>query len=612
MPDIIKLLPDAVANQIAAGEVIQRPASVVKELVENAIDAGAKSIKVFIKEAGRASIQIIDDGQGMSETDARMAFERHATSKIAKAEDLFSIATKGFRGEALASIAAVAQVELKTCTENSEVGTRIQINGSQVECQEPVACSKGSTFTVNNLFYNIPARRKFLKANTTEFRHIVNEFTRIALVTPDVRLVLMHNGEIVHDLPPGNLKNRIAGVIGKVSSSRIFDIKVETPIIKLKGYIGKPDFARKRSGEQYFFANNRYMRHPYFHRAIMDAYSNLLPPETVPSYFIYFDVNPDELDVNIHPSKTEIKFENEQAIWPILMAAVKEALGKFNVVPSIDFDQEGSLDFPVSGGNSEVKMPTIQVDQNFNPFKPQQGFERKSQSIKGWEDFYSKKESVPEVSTVEISSRIGGESENRKKEQIFQENDLVSDQFFQVKNRYILTNVKSGLMLIDQRRAHIRILYERYLKNLETRKGISQKLLFPEILNLDQDDKYLVDEILEDLRALGFDLKKSDETEVEVHAVPGDLLASNVATDVLQSMVSIAKHSKEMIKSVLHEKMAASLAGYSAIGYGKAMNNQEMQDIVDQLFACKSPSYTPDGKIVVSILSNEDLVQRFS
>lgn len=612
MPDIIKLLPDAVANQIAAGEVIQRPASVVKELVENAIDAEAKSIKVLIKEAGRTSIQIIDDGKGMSETDARMAFERHATSKISRAEDLFSIQTKGFRGEALASIAAVAQVELKSCTENSEVGTRIQINGSSFECQEAVACSKGSTFTVSNLFYNIPARRKFLKANTTEFRHIVNEFTRIALVSPAVKMMLIHNGEILYDLPAGNLKSRISGLIGKVASSRIFDIEVDTPIVKLKGYIGKPDFARKRSGEQYFFANNRFMRHPYFHRAIMDAYSNLLPPDTIPSYFIYFTVNPDELDVNIHPTKTEIKFENEQAIWPILMASVKEALGKFNVVPSIDFDQEGSLDFPVSNQNTTLKAPSVHVDHSFNPFNPQQGFETSSKpSIKGWEDFYSAgKEELP--STVEMASKIGGVTENATPESFFNGEDLVSDQFFQVKNRYILTNVKSGLMMIDQRRAHIRILFERYLKNLETRKGLSQKLLFPEILNLDQDDKHLVDEIAHELRALGFDLQKTSGDEIEVHAIPGDLLVSNAATDVLQSIVSIAKNNKEMIKSVLHEKMAASLAEYSAIGYGKSMNNHEMQDVVDQLFACHMPSYTPDGKIVVSILSNEDLIQRFS
>lgn len=612
MPDIIKLLPDAVANQIAAGEVIQRPASVVKELVENAIDAEAKSIKVLIKDAGRTSIQIIDDGKGMSETDARMAFERHATSKISRAEDLFSIQTKGFRGEALASIAAVAQVELKSSTKNSEVGTRIQINGSSFECQEPVACSKGSTFTVSNLFYNIPARRKFLKANTTEFRHIVNEFTRIALVSPAVKMMLMHNGEIVYDLPAGNLKSRISGLIGKVASSRIFDIEVDTPIVKLKGYIGKPDFARKRSGEQYFFANNRFMRHPYFHRAIMDAYSNLLPPDTIPSYFIYFTVNPDELDVNIHPTKTEIKFENEQAIWPILMASVKEALGKFNVVPSIDFDQEGNLDFPVSNQNTTIKAPSVHVDHSFNPFNPQQGFETSSKpSVKGWEDFYSTgKEELP--STVEMASKIGGLTENATPESFFNGEDLVSDQFFQVKNRYILTNVKSGLMMIDQRRAHIRILFERYLKNLETRKGLSQKLLFPEILNLDQDDKHLVDEIAHELRALGFDLQKTSGDEIEVHAIPGDLLVSNAATDVLQSIVSIAKNNKEMIKSVLHEKMAASLAEYSAIGYGKSMNNHEMQDVVDQLFACQMPSYTPDGKIVVSILSNEDLIQRFS
>lgn len=612
MPDIIKLLPDAVANQIAAGEVIQRPASVVKELMENAIDAGAKSIKVLIKEAGRASIQIIDDGQGMSETDARMAFERHATSKISKAEDLFSIGTKGFRGEALASIAAVAQVELKTCAKKGEIGTRIQINGSHVECQEPVACQQGSTFTVSNLFYNIPARRKFLKANTTEFKHIAGEFTRIALVSPEIKLMLMHNGEIVYDLPAGNLKNRITGVIGKVSGSRIFDIKVDTPVVKLQGYIGKPEFARKRSGEQYFFANNRYMRHPYFHRAIMDAYSNLLPPETVPSYFIYFSVNPDELDVNIHPSKTEIKFENEQAIWPILMASVKEALGKFNVVPSIDFDQEGSIDIPVSNTGGEVKMPTVHVDQNYNPFKPQQGFDNATKPIKGWEDYYSKPKEKPAEATIEIASRIGGNAGSDLNKTIFKEEDLVSDQFFQVKNRYILTNVKSGLMMIDQRRAHIRILYERYLNNLETRKGLSQKLLFPEILNLDNEDKYLVDEITTELNALGFHLVKSQDGEFEVHAVPGDLLVSNLATDVLHSMVSIANQNKDMIKSVLHEKMAASLAGYSAIGYGKAMNNKEMQDIVDQLFACKSPSFTPEGKIVVSILSNEDLIQRFS
>ena len=610
MPDIIKLLPDAVANQIAAGEVIQRPASVIKELVENSIDAGAKNVTILVKEAGRASIQIIDDGVGMSETDARMAFERHATSKISCAEDLFALQSKGFRGEALASIAAVAQVELKTCKHGEELGTRIQISGSKVDVQETISCAPGTSFTVNNLFFNIPARRKFLKANTTEFRHIVNEFTRIALVEPDVRMVLKHNNEIVYDLPAGNIKTRIVNLMGNAIGSRLFDIKVDTPIVTLHGFIGKPEFARKRSGDQFFFANNRYMRHPYFHRAIMEAYSNLLPQETVPSYFIFFDVKPDELDVNIHPTKTEIKFENEQAIWPILLATVKETLGKFNVVPSIDFDQEGSVDIPVINRDTVFKMPTVQVNPAFNPFKSSQGFNSGSSNAKGWEDFYSAKKPVEQQQTLELSSRLNpaqtSDANLNYKDEVAQ-----TEQFFQLKNRFILTSVKSGLMLIDQRRAHIRVLYEKYLLHLEQRKGISQKLLFPETLELSFDDQQVLADIKDELYALGFDISVVPDGVSEIRGVPGDLLKTDPHV-LVQKLISVAKSDKEMMRNVLHEKLAASIAEFSAIGYGNKLSIQEMQEVVGMLFACKMPSYTPDGKIVVSILSNEDLIRRFS
>lgn len=621
MTDIIKLLPDSVANQIAAGEVIQRPASVVKELVENAIDAGASRITVIIKDAGKTLIQIVDDGKGMSETDARMSFERHATSKIIHANDLFNIHTKGFRGEALASIAAIAHVEMKTRQNGSEIGTLLEIKGSKVERQEPVSCQSGTNISVKNLFFNVPARRKFLKTNATEFRHILSEFQRIALVAPGVTFRLFHNEEEILDLPDGSIRQRIVGVFGKALNPKLVSLEVETSLVKVAGFIGKPEFARKKFGEQFFFANNRYMRHPYFHKAVMDGYGNILQPETIPSYFLYLDVDPGSIDVNIHPTKTEIKFENEQAIWPIIMAAVREALGKFNVVPSIDFDQEGAIDIPVLHNNTQVKIPVVETDPEYNPFKPGKGHSAASGSSfnaplkqiptdwdKLYSDFEGDKKSedwTPErndAGSDEMPMEVGRDT-------LFEEDDRVThgDQtFFQYKNKYIITSVKSGLMLIDQHRAHARILFEKYLKNIEEQKVISQKLLFPETIELSAEDGVILEDVREILGCLGFEVERFGKNTFAINGVPYDTGNLNAVT-LLEQLIETASHQGRSVKSDISESLAKVCATAAAIRYGKKLSEPEMQDLINSLFACSMPNYAPDGKTILTIVDDAEL-----
>ncbi len=484
MADIIKLLPDSVANQIAAGEVIQRPASVVKELVENSVDAGAGNIRVIIKDSGKTLIQIIDDGLGMSETDARLSFERHATSKITNAQDLFAIKTKGFRGEALASIAAVAMVELKTRTRENETGIRIVINGSKVETQEACSAPAGSSFSVKNLFFNIPARRKFLKSDNTELRHIISEFQKIVLAHPDISFSLYHNDSEIYNLTPGNLRQRIVGVFGRQINQDLITLDTETTLVTIRGFIGKPENARRTYGEQFFFVNNRFMKHPYFHKAVVEAYQNILPAETVPSYFIYMDADPASIDINIHPTKTEIKFEDERAIWQILMASVKEALGRFNIGPSLDFDNELLIDIPVrSASNHLPPAPEIVINKEFNPFAGEDRMNGRSSFIdrfekentNNWQKLYHPAEGLhpgtPEVKNTELTRK-----------------------FFQFKNKYIICPVKSGLMLIDQKRAHERILYEKYLNCLVNEQSVSQIEMFPTSVSLDPADYVILNE----------------------------------------------------------------------------------------------------------------------
>lgn len=597
MTDIIRLLPDSVANQIAAGEVIQRPASVVKELVENAVDAGAKTIQIFLTQAGKNSIQISDDGCGMSETDARLAFERHATSKITSAEDLFAIHTMGFRGEALASIAAVAQIELKTRRNEEELGTWISIEGSEVKFQKAVNCDPGSVFTVKNLFFNIPARRRFLKTNATELKHIITAFQRIALTQPSIRFLLKHQDTVIYNLPPvENLHQRISGIFGKNINPQLIPIKSETSIVKIMGFIGKPEFARKTYGEQFFFVNNRYMKHPYFHHAVTEAYQNILPQEAIPTYFIYLETQPEKIDINIHPTKTEIKFDDERSVWQIIHATVKEALGKFNIVPSIDFELGNPIDIPVAGRSKEVHPPTIPVNPDFNPFDGPTGKTpaiKKNPPLKDWEKLYrgfesTQGETQQELPVEDADQEITGRGT-----------------FFQFKNKYILLPVKSGLMIIDQKRAHQRVLFEEFLQ-IVGEQGIVQKQLFPEKFELDPADFTLLTEISDDLAQFGFTFELQEPVSVTITGIPGQLPWSDPATMIL-SLLGNYKITQIDPTISPREKLVHSMASAAAIPYGKTLTQEEMQDLFDRLFACQSPGVTADGKTVFTIFSMQEI-----
>lgn len=598
MPDLIKLLSDSVANQIAAGEVIQRPASVVKELMENSVDAHANEIKVIIRDSGKTLIQVIDDGTGMSETDARLAFERHATSKITTAQDLFAIRTKGFRGEALASIAAVAMVELKTRPAGQDAGILVVINGSKVEKQEPCSCAHGSSFSVKNLFFNIPARRKFLKSDNTEFRHILNEFQKIALAHPDIRFSLHHNDAEIYNLPASNLRQRIIGVFGRQINQDLITLETRTSLINIAGFIGKPENARRTYGEQFFFVNNRFMKHPYFHKAVAEAYQNILPAEAIPSYFIFMEADPASIDINIHPTKTEIKFEDERAIWQILMASVKEALGRFNIVPSLDFENEGLIEIPVlTKGDDVPEQPYIKVNTAFNPFESEEkgkgrntyleNFEKENAA--GWQKLY---QGAP------VKNNDSSRNEPGRK-------------FFQIKNKYIVCQVKSGLMLIDQKRAHERVLFEQFRECLNNGHSVSQADMFPLTVELDPSDYCLLAEIEKDLGVLGFKFSHPGENRITITGKP----ALNESPDTIQLLEILLQDYKNTESSPLaneREKIASAMAGASAIPYGKVLNQDEMEQLFDCLFACTSPNYSPKGKPVITILTLEDIDKKFN
>lgn len=631
MSDVIRLLPDSVANQIAAGEVIQRPASVVKELVENAIDAGAHHIDVLVTDAGKTCIQVIDDGKGMSETDARLAFERHATSKIREAADLFSLRTMGFRGEALASIAAVAQVELRTCQEGEQLGTSIIISGSKVESQEAVACAKGSNFSVKNLFFNIPARRKFLKSNQTELSNILTEFERIALVNPDVSFTLHHNDTEMLNLPAIQLRQRIMGVFGKKLNQDLLSLDINTTMVKIHGFVGKPETARKKGARQFFFVNGRYMRHPYFHKAVAEAYENLIPTGEQISYFIYFEVDPANIDVNIHPTKTEIKFENEQAIWQILSAAVKETLGRFNAVPSIDFDTEGKPDIPAfdSLPYSGVEPPRTSYDPSYNPFNTPSPVSPSSYSSAsytpkqhgGWEPFYQgldKKSSgsadwqysafpEEEMPAVPVEEPQAPSLYDEQPEEAIAEK---AAQHYQYKGSYILTSVKSGLMIIDQHRAHVRILYDQYMEQMEKCQHASQRMLFPDMVHFSPAEVPVLEEIMDDLHALGFDLSSLGGGSYAINGVPAGIEGLNPET-LVTNMVQTAIEKGCKVKEEVQSMLALSLAKAAAIVAGQVLTNEEMNSLVDGLFAVSTPNYTPDGKTVLSVLKEDDLEKLF-
>ncbi len=616
MSDVIRLLPDSVANQIAAGEVIQRPASIVKELVENAIDAEASNIYVLVTDAGKTCIQVIDDGKGMSETDARLSFERHATSKIREASDLFALRTMGFRGEALASIAAVAQVELKTRPASEEVGTKIVIAGSKFESQEVVSCPKGSNFSVKNLFFNIPARRKFLKANSTELSNILAEFERIALVNPDVSLSLYSNDAEVFNLPASSLRQRILSVFGKKLNQQLLTVDVDTTMIKVSGFVAKPETSRKKGMHQYFFVNGRYMRHPYFHKAVMDAYEQLIPAGDQITYFLYFEVDPANIDVNIHPTKTEIKFENEQAIWQILAAAVKESLGKFSAVPSIDFDTADMPDIPAFEQAAPVESPKVHYNSDYNPFKSSASYSRPSVN---WENLYGglqKADTHVEPDTTDYFSDVA-HTESAETGSVFSSAFNNTDhavekanQHLQIKGRYILTSVKSGLMIIDQHRAHVRILFDRYITQITNRQGEGQRVLFPEIIQLPASEVVVLEGIMDDLSAVGFELTNLGGGSFAVNSIPSGVEGLD-PVQLVRNMVHTAMEKGNDVKEEIQNVLALTLAKAAAIVYGQVLTPDEITGLVDNLFACETPNYTPDGSVVISTIKDDDINKLF-
>ena len=598
MSDVIHLLPDSVANQIAAGEVIQRPASVIKELVENAVDAGATTIHVVVVDAGRTSIQVIDDGKGMSETDARLSFERHATSKIAKADDLFALHTMGFRGEALASIAAVAHVELQTRREADEIGSCVRIAGSKVVSQEPVSCPVGSNFKVENLFFNVPARRKFLKSNATELSNILTAFERIVLVYPDIHFTLHHNGTEMLNLKTGSLLQRISDVFGRQYSQDLLPVEVHTAMCSITGFISKPEGARKKSGHDYFFVNGRYMKHPYFHKAVVTAYDRLIPEGMQVPYLLYFEVNPNDIDVNIHPTKTEIKFENEQAIWQILTAAVRDALGKFCEVPAIDFDTQGSPDIPLYDPARQVAPPQPHYNPDYNPFKS-------SSHSSSWESLYEGLEKSPSSAPApEEGEMFGPTDDTQTPETILSEK---SPSHYQYKGKYLMTAVKSGLMIIDQHRADMRILYERYMEQMTNHTANTQKLLFPEVMQLAPSEAVLLGKLLPELTNLGFELSDLGGNSFAVNGVPSGLDGLD-PVQLVRQLVDDSGTITSQVKS-LNAQLAMSLARHAAIPYGQLLNNEEIENIINQLFACSNVNYTPDGKAILCILPQGDIEQ---
>ena len=601
MPDIIHLLPDSVANQIAAGEVIQRPASVVKELVENSIDAKATRIDVLITDAGKTCIQIVDNGCGMSETDARLAFERHATSKISKASDLFCLNTMGFRGEALPSIAAVSQVELRTKMSEEKLGVCLSIEGSKVVDQQPVACDVGANFMVKNLFFNIPARRRFLKSNQTEFNNIVAEFEKIVLAHPEVRFSLVNNDSVVYDLPSGTYLQRIADVFGKRMNQQLLHIEVDTSIVRIKGFVGTPESSRKKGAKQFFFVNGRYMRHPYFGRAVMLAYDRLIPPDEQVPYFVYFDIDPSRIDVNIHPTKAEIKFEDEQEVFQILMASVKEAVGKFDVAPQLDFGSSVTPDeIPVYDPRKKsVEQPSITLEGGYNPFE--NSAPPRNSAPRNWQKLFDGISSHNEVSQEDIIPDV-----------VEPKNPVLgrSLEHFQYKQRYIMTSVHSGLMVIDQHRAHVRILYERFLKNLSERKCAGERLIFPETVKLTPVESSALAASAGEIIAAGFDISDLGDGSFAINALPAGTETLN-ATELLKDVLA-ETDGKTGIKEEIDKHIALVLARHAAISVGSELGDKEMGGMIDELFATSSPKYTPDGKLVVAIIPQEKIEGLFS
>ncbi len=597
--DIIHLLPDSVANQIAAGEVIQRPASCLKELVENSLDAGAHRVQVIVRDAGRTLLQVIDDGCGMSEMDARLAFERHATSKIREAQDLFSLRTMGFRGEALASICAVAQVEMTTRRAEDETGTLIEIHGSDVVRQEVCSCPVGTNIKVSNLFFNVPVRRKFLKTDQTELRNLLTEFYHIVLVYPKVNFTFVHNDEILLELPAGTEKQRIEAIFGNpkrnVYTSAFVDINTETEMVNIHGFVIKPENATKKA-EQYFFVNGRYMRHPYFQKAVLTAYSGMLTGEYQPSFFIYFDINPEAIDVNIHPTKTEIKFADEQTIFQILMASVREALGKFSLAPTIDFENPDPLDFP-QPSSKPVSQPQVTVDPTYNPFHTR-GAIYPDRAPRNWENLY---EGLPDIQSHPAQPSDPG---------ILSLADAETCPLWQYGGKYILAPTANGLVLINQHRAHIAVLYAQFIEQLKHTQGAMQQLLFPEVLALPKDEMVLVNTMLGDLRAIGFDIEQLSPDSYSIQGVPAQI-ANMSAVPILQDIILQVRDRDADTQAEWREQIAMSLANNAAIPYGKNLTEEEMRDILTRLVQTANYRRLPNGKTIVSLLSDEEIDKRF-
>ena len=614
MKDIIQLLPDSVANQIAAGEVVQRPSSVVKELMENSIDAGASKVQVIVSDGGRTLIQVIDDGKGMSEIDARLAFERHATSKIKSAEDLFSLSTMGFRGEALASIAAVAQVELLTKRPDDELGTAVTISGSRLEQQEPVMVPAGSNFKVKNLFYNIPARRKFLKSTQTEFNNIVTEFERVALINCGIEFNLSHNGAEVISLPPSSFRQRIVNLFGKKINKELVEVEVVTPLINIKGFVGTPESARKKGALQYFFVNGRYMRHPYFAKAVNSAFEDIIPQGEQVPFFLCIDVEPSRIDVNIHPTKTEIKFENESDLWKIISAAVREALGRFNATPSLDFDDDNIPDIPVmdiSGTESTpVSAPRVSYNPGYNPFKNRMPDYRKSDS--SWEMLYEDaSDSKPlDLSPFEDTALFESETPlyNANDDASFVEEYVPMSQY---KGQYILIPVKSGLMWVHQRRAHIRVLFEKYKEQMRDKRAVSQGLLFPERVDVTLNESVTIENIQEELSFLGFDISSLGGGSFAINGVPSGIEGLS-PVKLLMDIVHGVMDETNNAKAKIDERIALSMAKDVAVVAGQLLSAEEMTSLVDDLFRTAMPSITPDGQTVVYIMPDKDIERNFS
>jgi len=617
MSDFIRLLPDNVANQIAAGEVVQRPASVVKELLENAVDAGASDIQLIVKDAGRTLIQVIDNGKGMSPKDARMAFERHATSKIESADDLFNLHTNGFRGEALASIAAIAHVVLKSKTKEDELGTEIKINGGEFLTQQETATAVGSNFVVKNLFYNIPARRNFLKSNAIETRHIIDAFQRVAFTYPEIAFSLIHNDNEIFSLPAGmssqwssNTRQRVVNIMGKNTNEKLVPISEETDILKINGFISKPSFAKKKKGEQFFFVNNRFIKSHYLHHAVMNAYDGLLNHGYHPSYFLYLDVPPESVDINIHPTKTEIKFDNERDLYAIIRSTIKHSLGQYNVAPSLDFERDASLDTPYSYKNKAfVSTPAIEIDQDFNPFKTE-GYSKTSQQrapkSSEWEALY-----LSDHPEKELIENITVDLDNVSQELFDETQEDKAHKTFQVQLKYIASSIKSGMVLIDQHAAHQRILYEEYLAKV-TMEGLGhQQLLFPLKVNISKNDIAVVKQIEQDLQSAGFHISEVQDEAVILDAIPTTISEKEVI-GILESLIDNFKNEVPESSFSQIDLITKSLAKSLAIKPGTPLNNKEQERILNKLFSCKEPNYSPFGRKTYITMSLDDLEEKFN